>query len=86
MHFSNRRAEYDRHKLFRAYQQQQQQGTHRRRTAPAEFAYPPGFCFRSPFDIFREFFGDPFAFGVDPLNSPLFAFGQTHSNTISKYR
>ena len=32
--------------------------------------------FRSPFDVFREFFGDPFA---DPFHSPLFGFGRESS-------
>jgi DnaJ-class molecular chaperone len=72
-----RRAEYDRHGL----RGNEPPGTgQRRRTTPAEFTFQQtGFAhahgFRSPFDIFREFFGDPF---VDPLHAPFFAFGFGH--------
>jgi DnaJ-class molecular chaperone len=69
---TKRRAEYDRHGQLRSGgHQHQQTGAHRRRTTPAEFAAGFGH-FRSPFDIFHEFFGDPFGFG-DPMHSPLFA-------------
>uniref|UniRef100_A0A914HCI2 J domain-containing protein n=1 Tax=Globodera rostochiensis TaxID=31243 RepID=A0A914HCI2_GLORO len=56
---------------------------HRRRTAPAEFPqshFHPHF--RSPFDIFREFFGDPMA---DLHRSPFFTF-PTNGGTRQRRR
>lgn len=80
-----RRAEYDRHGL----RGNEPPGTgQRRRTTPAEFTFQQtGFAhahgFRSPFDIFREFFGDPF---VDPLHAPFFAFGFGHEAHSGRHR
>lgn len=53
-------------------------GTRRRRSSNPTSTYynTSGFFFRSPFDVFREFFGDPFReFDVDsPLFRPPFSF------------
>ncbi|KAF7636387.1 J domain-containing protein [Meloidogyne graminicola] len=80
-----RRAEYDKHGLTKGTSNNNhyyyyQNSNPRRRTTPefsAHHHFFPNGGFRSPFDVFREFFGDPF--GSDPFNSPLFAFGRENS-------
>uniref|UniRef100_A0A914NJF4 J domain-containing protein n=1 Tax=Meloidogyne incognita TaxID=6306 RepID=A0A914NJF4_MELIC len=70
-----RRAEYDKHGLTKPTTNNHHNNYQRRRTTPADahhHFFPSG-MFRSPFDVFREFFGDPFA---DPFHSPLFGFGR----------
>uniref|UniRef100_A0A915N8K9 J domain-containing protein n=1 Tax=Meloidogyne javanica TaxID=6303 RepID=A0A915N8K9_MELJA len=73
-----RRAEYDKHGLTKPTTNNHHNNYQRRRTTPADahhHFFPSG-MFRSPFDVFREFFGDPFA---DPFHSPLFGFGRESS-------
>uniref|UniRef100_A0A1I8B135 J domain-containing protein n=1 Tax=Meloidogyne hapla TaxID=6305 RepID=A0A1I8B135_MELHA len=77
-----RRAEYDKHGLTKPtnnHHNNYHHNSNRRRTTPefsAHHHFFPNGGFRSPFDVFREFFGDPFG---DPFHSPLFGFGREHS-------
>ncbi|KAL3068329.1 hypothetical protein niasHT_030620 [Heterodera trifolii] len=72
-----RRTDYNRHGMCRPAEAAFA-SAHRRRTAPADSHYahhqshPFHAHFRSPFDIFREFFGDPLS--SDFHRSPFFAF------------
>jgi len=57
---------------------------HRRRTTAFHTAAGPTFPgFRSPFDIFREFFGDPFG---DPFRAPFFAFFDANDLAAARRR